>query len=594
MILEIVKRMSKKKKEKIGGLYWKLTIPALFIIVVTFFIISIICIFYYKFAYQEREIINQQQQMDKAVYGLSTMQETVENVSKQVAASEIVQDNICNQDEALGRSYAVSENMQNMLSTYTFIMEYIQEVLIYTEDGEAISSETFRNSFEPLSETWYLDFKQTGEKKGYTEVHTATVSQGGRRDEVISYVMTFYSMWDYNQELGDLIISLDYTAVEEMIALDMSLLNGYTIYNERGEKVIEEGRTGMSYTDLQKIDTDRYTDEDGNIYLIADELSNGWIMVTEISGQLLHQQVLLVEIMIVTAFLIVAFLMVAVLFVNIRKVVGPINRLSVAAEQFGTGNFDVSVDVNTGDEVEILANAFNKMVKDVQRYTELTVEHEKIMRRTQVDQLMLQINPHFIYNTLNSITYMARLDGNKEIEKFVNAFISLLQSTLRVENRIYITLEEELRNAENYLVLQKYRYMDKFEEEIICPAELKEYLVPKVILQPVVENAIFHGIAPMDGKGKLHISVEEKDEKLRITVRDNGVGMNEDMIKRLFDEKYAVKNGMRKIGIANVSRRISDICGEGYGMSIESKVGVGTSVVMDLPLKTIEQEDGNG
>lgn len=593
-MLEKVRRTGKRIKEKIGGLYWKLTVPALFIVAVTFLSISVLCIVYYKSTYQEREIINQQQSIDKAVYGLLTIQETVENAARQVAANEDVQDNIRKQEELHMRSSVVSDNLQGMLSTYTFIMEYIQEVLIYTENGEAISSETFRNNFNPSEEKWYLDFKQTGEKKGYTGVHMTTVSQGGRRADVISYVMTFYSMYNYNQELGDLIISVDYTAVEEMTALDMSLLNGYAVYNERGEKVVGKGRMGLSYTALRNLDTDRYVDKNGNIYLISDELPDGWIMVTEISGELLHRQIFLVEIMIGAAFLLVAFMMLTVLFVNIRKVVEPINRLSTAAEQFGTGNFDVSVDVSTGDEIEILANAFNKMVKDVQCYTEMSVEHEKIIRRSQVDQLMLQINPHFIYNTLNSITYMARLDGNKDIEKFVNAFISLLQSTLRVENKIYITLEEELKNVENYLLLQKYRYIDKFEEEIICPAGLKNYLVPKVILQPVVENAIFHGIAPMEGKGKLLISVESGESKLRIVVSDNGIGMTEDIIQSLYDEKYTVKNGMRKIGIANVSRRINDICGEGYGMHIESRTGVGTSVIMDLPLKTVEQERKNG
>lgn len=594
MMSGIISRTVKKIKEKMGGLYWKLTVPALLIVAATFLIISCICIIYYKSAYQEREVSNQRQQMDKVVYGLSTIQGTVENVSKQVAANGNIQDTIQKEKGSEIKSHAVSDNLRSTLSTYTFIMEYIQEVLIYTKDGQTISSSAFRNTFDPLTEKWYPEFKALAERKGYTNVHMATVTQGGKTGEVISYVMTFYSMTNYNQELGDIIISLDYASLEKMAEMDTSLLNGYAIYNERGEKVVGKGRTGMEYEDLKAAGTDRIVDGDGNIFLISDELSNGWIMVTEISGQLLHRQILLVEIMIVIAFLVVASLMLTVLFVNIRKVVRPINHLSLAAEQFGTGNFDVSVDVRTGDEVEILARAFNKMVKDVQRYTEMSVEHEKIIRMSQVDQLLLQINPHFIYNTLNSITYMARMEGNKEIERFVNAFISLLQNTLRVENKIYITLEEELKNVENYLVLQKYRYMDKFKEKIICPADLREYLVPKVILQPVVENAIFHGIAPMEGQGKLLIAVEKTEDRLRITVNDNGIGMTDDMIKRLFDEKYTVKNGMRRIGIANVSRRITDICGDGYGMHIESKVGVGTSVIMDLPLKTTEQEEDNG
>ena len=591
MMWKKVRKMCKKISSRMPeGLYRKLTLPTLLIIAVTFLIISIICIIYYKGAYQEREISNQRQQMDKVVYGISTIQGTVENVSKQIVASESIQHSIQNRGKITAESFKAADDIQNMLSTYTFIMDYIQEVLIYTNDGNTFSSSAFRYEFEPSAEQWYLDFKETGESKGYTNVHTTTVAQNGRRGEVISYVMTFYSMSDYNQELGDLVISLEYTPIEKMAALDMSLLEGYAVYNERGEQVIGKGKIGIAYDELLDIGENRFKDKDGNIYLISNELSNDWIIVTEVSGRLLNRQVLFVEVMIVLAFVVLAFLIAVVMSVNIKKVVGPINRLSMAAEQFGKGNFDVSVNVNTGDEVEILANAFNKMVLDVQRYTEMIVEHEKIIRTSQVDQLLLQINPHFIYNTLNSITYMARIEGNKNIEEFVNAFISLLQSTLRVENKVYTTLGEELRNVENYLILQKYRYADKFEEYMYCPEELKEYHVPKVILQPIVENAIFHGIAPLEGKGKLIISVEEKSGKLCIIVEDNGIGMSDDMIEKLFDEKYIAGNGMRKIGIANVYRRIKEICGEEYGFHIDSRRGVGTRVIIDLPLK-IEQED---
>ncbi len=586
MMKAAISRISEKfKKKKMGSLQPKLTLPVLLAVAATFLVILLICIVYYKSAYREREISNQRKQMDKVVYGISTMQSTVENVSKQIVVSEVVQGRIRYPVKPSAEYFVASDNIRNALGTYTFIMDYIQEILIYTKEGNTCSSSLFRDKFEPNKEGWYMDFKQTGEGKGYTKVHTATISQNGRTRNVISYVLTYYSVLDYNQELGDLIISLDYASMEKMATVDMSLLEGYAIYDKRGEHVLGNGEIGIPYSEIKNISDEQFTDEDGNIYLISKELGNDWVMVTEISGRLLQRQILLVEISIVFAFVVLALLIVFALSHNIRKVVEPINRLSLAAEQFGRGNFDVSVDVSTGDEVEILANAFNKMVQNVQHYTEMSVEHEKIIRRSQVDQLLLQINPHFIYNTLNSIVYMARIEGNQDIEEFVNAFISLLQSTLHVENKIYISLEEEIKNVENYLILQKYRYMDKFEEVIHCPEELKTYMVPKVILQPIVENAIFHGVAPMEGKGKLVVSVEKKQNKLHIVVEDNGIGMSDDMIKRLFDDEYVGGGGMRKIGIANVYRRIKEICGEEYGFRIESAKGAGTRVIIDLPLK---------
>lgn len=584
------KRLLKKKRRSLQP---KLTLPVLYAVAVTFIILLMTSIIYYKSTYQEREISNQRKQIDKAVYAISTIQSTVENISRQIAVSEVVQESIQYPEKVSAEYLVAADNIQNVLRTYTFIMDYIKEILIYTTDGSTYSSFLARDRFELDKEEWYKDFKQTGEGKGYTEVHEMTTSQNGRTQEVISYVMTYYALSDYRQELGDMIISLDYASVEKIAMLDMSLLNGYAIYDKHGECIIGDGEMGLSYADIKGAGVEQFKDEKGNIYLISKDLEDGWVMAAEISGRLLQRQVLFVEIMLAFAFFMLAFLIIFALSRNIRKVVEPINRLSLAAEQFGKGDFDVSVDVCTGDEVEILANAFNRMVQDVQYYTEMSVEHEKIIRRSQVDQLLLQINPHFIYNTLNSITYMARIEGNKEIEKFVNAFIALLQSTLRVEDKVYISLEEEIKNVENYLILQKYRYMGKFDEEIDCKEELKTYLVPKVILQPIVENAIFHGIAPLEGKGKLIISVSKKQGLLCIIVEDNGIGMSEATIKHMFDYGYVEKGGMRKIGIANVYSRIKEICGEEYGFRIESKEDAGTRVIIELPL-IVEKENEEG
>lgn len=593
MMKAAVRNVNEKIRKKLKGrLQLKLTFPVLLVVAATLLVMLLICMVYYQSTYQEREISNQRKQMDKVVYSISTMQNMVENVSKQIVVSEVVQGSIRTPIKPSAEYFVASDNIRSALGTYTFIMDYIQEILIYTKDGQSYSSSQFRDKFEPSQEQWYLDFKKTGEDKGYTKVHTATVTQNGRTKQVISYVLTYYSVSDYNEELGDLIISLDYAVIEKMANLDMSFLEGYAIYDKNGESVLQNGKIGKTYGEIRNIssqpvnqDNNQFTDQRGNIYLVSKELKNDWIMVTKISGNYLQRQILLVEILFILVFAALALLIVFALSKNIRKVVEPINRLSLAAEQFGQGNFDVAVNVSTGDEVEILANAFNKMVRDVQHYTEMSLEHEKIMRKSQVDQLLLQINPHFIYNTLNSIVYMARSNGDRDIEEFVNAFISLLQSTLHVENKIYMTLGEEIKNVENYLILQKYRYMDKFEEKINCSEELKAYLVPRVILQPIVENAIFHGIAPMEGKGKLVVSVEVIENKLRIVVADNGIGMSEEMIQRLLNEEFVGRGGMRKIGVANVYHRIKEICGEEYGFRVESREKSGTKVIIDLPLK---------
>lgn len=572
------------KKEIKGGLRVKITCPVLLAIAVIVVATLFIGITYYKNVYQEQAVSSQKKQMDRVIYSLSNVQDTVNSVSKQIVVSEAVQKKISNPIKASAEYFVSSDNIRNALGTYTFIVDYIKEILIYTEKGNTYSNYSFRGRFDPQQESWYQQFKLSGEKKGYTSIHPTAVEQNGKTVDTISYVLTYYSLSDYKKKLGDLVINLDYKTLEKMSAMDMSLLEGYAVYNERGEQILGTGKVGKTYKEIKGYDSDTFTDAKGNIYLLSDEIGNNWIMVTEISGKLMSRQILRVELLIIVVFLILTSFIVLALSGNIKKIVNPINQLSLAAEKVGQGELGVSVDINTGDEVEVLANAFNKMVKDVQRYTEMSVKHEKTIRRSQIDQLLLQINPHFIYNTLNSIVYMAKIDGNKEIEQFVNAFISLLQNTLRVENGVYTSLGEELENVENYLVLQKYRYMDKFEDEICCSEELRWNQIPKVILQPIVENAIFHGIAPMDGKGKLRISAEIKEDKLQILVEDNGVGMSEIVRENLLNEKEHHSGDMRKIGIVNVYRRIREICGEEYGFQIESKEGAGTKVIIYLPI----------
>lgn len=519
----------------------KLLFPILLILAVTFLAVLFLCLTYFNRSYLEREINVQQKQMDRAAYSISAMQNTIENISRQIVVSKAVQEDIRDAEKDPAKYLIASDSIQKELGTYSFIADYIQEILILTKEGKVYSSLPFRDGFDPEKEQWYLKFRETEAKKGYTGVHTATVSQNGQKKEVISYVLTYYSLADYDQEAGTLIITIDYSSLVKAASLDMSLLNGYSVYDADGNSILSYGNVETDPGRIRNSENGRIKEENGNVCLVSNDLGNEWIMAAEISRHALWKQILPLEIFASAGFIILTVLIVAVLFHSIEKVVA--------------------------------------------------AEHERIIRKSQVDQLLLQINPHFIYNTLNSIVYMARMDGNQEIEEFTNAFTALLQNTLHVENKVYIPLGEEIKNVENYLILQKYRYLDKFEEDIHCPQELKGYLVPKVILQPIVENAIFHGIAPMEGKGKLSISVERFRERIRISVKDNGVGMSEERIRQVMDPELKSSGDMRKIGIGNVYRRIREICGESSSFSIESCEGCGTKVIMELPMKKEDMDD---
>lgn len=396
--------------------------------------------------------------------------------------------------------------------------------------------------------------------------------------------MSYYSVENPGEELGKLVISVEFDEIQKMAKLESELLEGYCLYDGQGKALVEEGNLKLKYKEFSS-DRDKnfVSNENGDIYISAEGMEDNWLLVSEISRSRLIKSSFQSYFYLTVLFAFIIGGLIIILNIVIRNFVKPIHKLSETAKEVGKGNFEVSAHIQTDDELEMLSDVFDKMIVDIQKFMNESVEREKILRNMQIENLMLQINPHFIYNTMNSIVYMARMNGNIQIADFANAFISLLQSTLDVTDSVYQTLGQELLNVKNYLYLQSYRYADKFTYEIQCEEELMGCKILNVMIQPAVENAIFHGIAPKEGNCVLKISVCRKEETLEILVEDNGVGMSEKILQDLMRTTYKQKEGIRKIGVANVRNRIRTIFGEPYDLKIESKENIGTKVIMTVP-----------
>ena len=315
-------------------------------------------------------------------------------------------------------------------------------------------------------------------------------------------------------------------------------------------------------------------------------------MVSEVYSDQIGNKLSTMQKLFLMTFAAAITLLVVLIYYFINRITRPVGQLHAAAEKVRTGDFDVEVDIHTNDELEILGDSFNSMVQDLQNLLEESVEHEKNIREMEINRLMLQINPHFIYNTLNSIVYMAQMKGDNDIVKFANAFISLLQDTLRVEkDSIYISMRQEVKNIRNYLTIQEYRYPDRFQTDYQIDEDVLDCEVPNVLIQPIVENAIFHGLAGKIKPGRLCIEARREEECLVIRVVDDGIGMSRDKVEELLASDEEIKGKMRTIGVANVSRRIAEIYGDGYGLQIVSEEGVGTRVTVTIPYRRYQRTD---
>ncbi len=546
---------------------------------------------------REREIDNQRSQLTQTAGRIRSLQSTIRNIASLIVYNDVVQKGISDKAENVGDELYAARNISNTLKEYLHIVDGTEEITIYTTDGQTLTSRYVRGNMDPMETDWFRDFRSTGKTSGFTGVHSSIPMQSGYTTDVFTYITGYYSLDDHRDKLGELLINVEYRTLRNMTGIDMTMLNGYALFSGEGQKLVEEGELPCAYEEiLGGMKDGLYRPAGGEIYVVSDQMDDGWILISRISGKELLRQFLFAVVPVFGAFAVMLLVLGILLGHMIQRVTEPVNALSEAAEAVGHGDFSVSVDIHTQDEVEDLAKAFNRMVVDINELMNESVAHEKKIQQMQTENLMLQINPHFIYNTMNSIVYMARMEGNQQIADFTNAFISLLQSTLRVRDSVYTTLGEELKNVRSYLFLQSYRYGNKFTWEIDCPEELEGCRIICVMLQPVVENAIFHGIAPKDGPGTICITAEttaynEAEQVLRIMVGDDGVGMDAQTLSQILSEDYVQRGGVHKIGVGNVKARIREVYGDPYTLEITSMPGQGTQVTIEIPFELTDGEE---
>lgn len=261
----------------------------------------------------------------------------------------------------------------------------------------------------------------------------------------------------------------------------------------------------------------------------------------------------------------------------------PITMLKESMSRVQRGDFDVHLEeLKSDDEIGDLVTSFETMTGEINVLLESNVKAEKEKRKNEMMALQAQINPHFLYNTLDSIIWMSNAGKNDDVIKMTSSLSKLLRRSISNPGEM-ATLSEEIDQVKNYLVIQKMRYRDKLEYEIETNKELENLKVIKLLLQPLVENAIYHGIKYKEGKGLIVIREYIQDGKLCISVQDDGVGMSPDELEHIYD-KHKEKSVSTGVGIYNVDKRIKLNYGEEYGVYFRSWQGMGTIATLILPI----------
>ena len=282
---------------------------------------------------------------------------------------------------------------------------------------------------------------------------------------------------------------------------------------------------------------------------------------------------------------------VLLLFTLQQLITKPLKKLQERMQVISEGNFARDPSVEGNNEIGQIGKGINDFACNMQDMMERRVTDEKARQELEYDVLLNQVNPHFLYNTLNSIKWMATIQQAPGIAEMTNSLARLLK-TVSKGTRGMIPLSEELSLLDDYFVIQKYRWGGSIAVTKEIDPETEKALIPRFSLQPLLENAIFHGIEPKGGVGTVRVASRIRDHTLVITMEDDGIGIPEEQIPSLLTENAQKPSGLfHGIGLSNVNSRIRGKFGEGYGLQIESEPGSFTRILLTLPFITEGEQE---
>lgn len=516
------------------------------------------------------------------------MEDVAEVVSKNSAVLQWIGEG---SDMGIAQLLVLEDSVQNQMSGIVNVRRDITNIAVFAEPSRAVF-DTRGKSLNPFADYRTTDWYQGamwGQRPAFiTSSHVQNVVDG-RYDWVVTMSKSI------TESSGDvravLMIDLNYSLINNLCqSVDMGS-RGYIYVVDSEGNIMYHPQQQLIYSHIKSEriaevlgdnkQTIIHSDEGDKLYIANLSDQTGWTVIgVAYQDEILRNRgdIIGFYVVIFAVFLGIAILLSAIIC---SAITGPLKRLVEGMQNVQSGGLDTRIHVGGPREVSQLGDAFNTMIGRLQELISQRERDQEQRRKSELKALQAQINPHFLYNTLDSIIWMAENDNSEEVVEMTAALAGLFRSSIS-ENREIVPLATEIANTRSYLTIQKMRYGDKLRYSIDIPAELMNCLLPRQLLQPLVENAIYHGIKPREGGGEITVSAETRGNLLILLVHDDGVGMSPAQLEGILQAKPdRAGNG---IGVKNVHERIRLTFGKPYGLFFESLPGAGTTVRVSLPL----------
>lgn len=509
--------------------------------------------------------------------------------------------------QQIGEDEATKEgHRKRLLEQFNTILksrEDIRNIGIVQKDGVMLINSGYQAINPDLdlsTQEWYTNAVDNYNQYCLTSSHVQHVIKG-QRPWVITLSREIHNFYGTGNSDGVVFIDLNYNAIIDLCDQNSIGDKGYVFILDQDGNIVYHPSQQQLYNELQteNIDTVMNADsdivvtregDDEKIYTLSHSETTGWTIVGCVNmAELLKDSREANNIYVMTAIVLVAIAMILSSFIA-RSITLPIQKLRDSMKKVQEGDFKAAdVVIPSQNEIGSLTSSFNAMTHRIEELMEENVKEQEQKRKIELKALQSQINPHFLYNTLDSIIWMAEGKKYEDVVLMTASLARLLRQSISNEDET-VLIGQEIQYVKSYLTIQKMRYKDKLEFEINVDPFINSVHIVKLVLQPIVENAIYHGLKYKESKGLLTVTGYQKNQNAVIEITDDGVGMDEETLNHIF-EKHKVNYRSNGVGVYNVQKRLCMYYGKEYGLHYESEPGHGTTVTVTIPMEQEEQHE---
>lgn len=504
-----------------------------------------------------------------------------------ISTNEIVQNNlpIWYSLDTIGRRQ-VSIAADNVLNDKAPLLSYVNNVRILNDQRQVV----YDMGFDDIPVARYKEILDDVDKSSPND--SLRYAKTYRAVDNIVLGRKIFNQYSGSRHIGYVSISLNERLFSQNVMGGIDLGTGSRLMIlDRDGHVVSSGQKeitlGLAYPDndlFRTISADKESgthsvsanlDKQQNLITYVYDDNIGWYLVSIVPFSYINSETKTINESLVILSCIILFLCLNIIFIIYTSIIGPIKRINIYCRKVENGAMDHQICDTSADEMGDLSRSVEHMVGEIQQLMERQGQDQKRQRELELNMLQSQINPHFLFNTLNTLKWIAVINQVPVLSDGITSLSDLLRNTI-LNKEEKITVHEEIKNIDNYIAIQKIRYADNFFIRYAVDEMLLDNLIPKFILQPMVENAILHGSYENGRKITIDIIVKQQDDTIVIEISDNGRG---------FESSGRGSSGSKLsgIGIQNVDERIKLYYGEEYGLVITSKKGEGTRCAITFP-----------